>query len=131
MPRTAGSLTLPVVYDRRAASASLRLGDSIDETTLDAAYRLARLAPSDVGSTAQSLAVVLDDDHGFTVSSRPAGWVAEFGFYTLTVRRPQDVVVYQVRYLRSLFAEKPEGKIAWVFLTSDISSSHVNTYILR
>ena len=52
---------LPVVYDRRAADADLALGDVIDPIALDAAYRLASLTPTDVGSQAPSLDVVLDE----------------------------------------------------------------------
>lgn len=126
-----GSLSLPVVVDRRAASASLGIGDSIDMTTLDAAYRLARLTPAEVLSSARSLSVVVDDRYGFTVSSVPRGWVAEFGFYTLTVRRPETVVATQVRDLKSLFGSVGEARVGWVFLTSDLSSDHTSTYIPR
>jgi hypothetical protein len=124
------ALALAVVYDRRASDANLSLGGVIDPVNLDAGYRLAGLTPLDVGSTASALAVVLDDDHGFTVGSVPTGWVAQFGFYASNVRKV-TVIPTQVRDLRSTLAYAGEAKVAWVFLVSDISSDHVITYIPR
>ena len=125
-----GALGLAVVYDRRAADAGMGLGSVVDPINLDAAYRLASVTPGDLDSSASSLAVVLDDDHGFTVSSVPTGWVAEFGFYTPTAR--QDTVIpVQVRDLRSALANWGESKVAWVYLVSDVSDNHDDTVILR
>ena len=124
------SLALSLVHDRRAADAGLGLGGVIDAVNLDAAYRLAGLTPADVGSTTSALAVVLDDDHGFTLSSVPTGWVAQFGFYSPNVRKV-TVIPTQVRDLRSMFAQFGEAKVFWVFLVSDISSDHLNTYLPR
>jgi hypothetical protein len=124
------SLALSVVYDRRAMDAGLGLGGVIDPVNLDAGYRLAGLAPADVASTASALAVVLDDDHGFTLSSVPTGWVAQFGFYAPNVRKV-TVIPAQVRDLRSILGYAGEAKVAWVTLVSDISSDHVSTYLLR
>jgi hypothetical protein len=121
---------LPVVFDRRASDAGLGLGGIVDPVNLDAGYRIANLTPADVGSSAPSLAVVVDDDHGFTLSSVPAGWIAEFGFYAPTVRKT-TVIPGQVRDLRSAFGKWGESKVAWVILVSDVSSSHSDTVILR
>lgn len=125
-----GALGLPVVFDRRASDAGLGLGGIIDPVNLDAGYRLAHLTPTDVGSSAASLSVVLDDDHGFTVSTGEAGWVAEFGFYAPTVRMV-TVIPEQVRDLRSLLAKYGEAHVAWVRLVGDVSGNHVNTFIPR
>jgi hypothetical protein len=125
-----GALGLAVVFDRRKSDAGMGLGGVIDPINLDAAYRLATLSPVDVGSDAAALAVVLDDDHGFTVSSDPAGWVADFGFYTPTARK-DTVIPNQVRDLRSALANWGENKVAWVYLVSDVSDSHDDTVILR
>ncbi len=125
-----GALALPVVYDRRAADAGLVLGSVVDPINLDAGYRIAGLKPSDVGSSAAALAVVLDDDNGFTLSAVPAGWVAQFGFYAPTVRKV-TVIPTQVRDLRSALYEWGEGKVAWVRLVSDVSENHINTVTLR
>jgi hypothetical protein len=125
-----GALALPVVYDRRASSAGLGLGGTVDPINLDAGYRLAELTPADVGSFAPALAVVLDDYHGFTLGSAPVGWVADFGFYTPTVRKV-DVIPAQVRDLRSALGKWGESKIAWVYLVSDVSPDQSNTVLLR
>jgi hypothetical protein len=121
---------LPVVFDRRAADAGLALGGIVDSVNLDAGYRLAGLTPADVGSGATSLVVSVDDVHGFTVSSVPAGWVAEFGFYAPTVRA-DTVIPDQVRDLRSLLLAYGDSHVAWVWLVADVSASHVNTYLRR
>jgi hypothetical protein len=125
-----GALGLPVVFDRRASDAGLKLGDIVDPINLDAGYRLAGLTPADIGSSTPALAVVVDDERGFTVSSVPAGWVAEFGFYAPTVRK-LTVIPEQVRDLRSMFANFGEAHVAWVRLVADVSADHVNTYFPR
>jgi hypothetical protein len=124
------ALGLPAVYDRRAADDALGLGGIIDPTNLDAAYRLAGLTPTDVGSTASALAVVLDDAYGFTVSSVPMGWVAQFGFYAPSVRKT-TVIPEQVRDLRSTLVQFKEAHVAWVWLVADVSDNHVITYLPR
>jgi hypothetical protein len=124
------ALALPVVFDRRASDIGLGLGGVVDPTNLDAGYRLAGLTPTDVDSKGTALAVVLDDDHGFTVSCVPIGWVAEFGFYAPTVRKT-TVVPTQVRDLRSALDSWGETKVAWVYLVSDVSSNHSDTVVLR
>ncbi len=125
-----GALALPVVFDRRSEDAGLDLGGVIDPVNLDAGFRIAGLKPVDVGSNATALAVVLDDDNGFTLSSVPTGWVAQFGFYAPTVRQV-TVIPTQVRDLRSALYEWGEGKVAWVRLVSDVSQNHVDTVTLR
>jgi hypothetical protein len=124
------ALALPIVYDRRATDARLGLGGVIDPINLDAGFRLAGLTPADVGSTTSALVVVLDDDHGFTLSSVPTGWVAQFGFYAPNVRKV-TVIPTQVRDLGSMLAKFGEAKVFWVFLVSDISSDHLSTYLPR
>jgi hypothetical protein len=124
------ALGLAVVFDRRSSDAGLGLGGTVDPVNLDAGYRLANLSTTDVGSKAGSLAVVLDDTHGFTLSSFPSGWVAEFGFYAPTVRQV-SVIPNQVRELRSALAKWGEAKVGWVILVSDVSSNDSDTVILR
>jgi hypothetical protein len=124
------SLALPVVYDRQAADAPLDLGSIVDPVTLDAGYRLAGRTPKEVGSTATRLIVVVDDEHGFTMSSVPAGWVAEFGFYTPTLRQV-TVIPTQIDDLRIVLLNRGEAHVAWVWLMSDISEDHVVTVLPR
>ena len=124
------ALGLPVVFDRRTSDAGLGLGGVVDPINLDAGYRIAGVTPADIGSSAPALAVVVDDDHGFTLSSVPSGWVAEFGFYAPTVRKV-TVIPEQVRDLRSMLAYYGEAHVAWVRLVADVSADHVNTYIRR
>jgi len=123
-------VSLPTVYDRRAGDANLTLGGVVDPIALDAGYRLAGLTPTDLGSGAPSLDVVVDDVNGFTLSSGPNGWVAEFGFYTETLRK-DTVIPAQVRDLRSMLLHYGEGHVAWVFLVADIADNRLNTYIAR
>ena len=111
---------LPVIDDRRERSdaavppdarasdapaplARVDIGSVLDAVDFDAATRLASLRPADVGSGAAGLHVTIDDDHGFTVDTGPAGWTATFGFYTPTIRKT-DLIPGQVRLLRSLLA---------------------------
>jgi cell division septal protein FtsQ len=98
-PAAAGDL--PVVNDRRAASAALDVGATLDPVDLDASTRLGSLVPNDVGSEADHLAVTLTDENGYVIKPRPGGWSAVFGFYTPTLRSP-GIIPGQVRLLRSL-----------------------------
>ncbi|MGZ6273424.1 MAG: cell division protein FtsQ/DivIB [Candidatus Limnocylindrales bacterium] len=125
-----GALALPVVFDRRSEDAGLDLGGVIDPVNLDAGFRIAGLQPVDVGSNATALAVVLDDDNGFTLSSVPTGWVAQFGFYAPTVRQV-TVIPIQVRDLRSALYKWGEANVVWVRLVSDVSQNRIDTVTLR
>jgi POTRA domain, FtsQ-type len=124
------ALGLPVVFDRRAVSAKWGLGSRVDPVNLDAGYRLGTIKPADVGTTTGALTVVLDDDHGFTVSPTPAKWVAEFGFYTPN-RRKDTVIPTQVRDLGLLLAKWGEDGCVWVWLVADISDAHSNSCLPR
>lgn len=114
---------LPVIEDRRAASAGLSVGRRLETVDLDAATRIASLVPSDVGSGAESLDVVLSDANGFVLRSRPAGWIAIFGFYTASLRTP-ELVPGQVRLLRSLMIGR-EPLIERVILASDTDGTYI------
>jgi hypothetical protein len=129
---TAGpqAVTLPVVYDRRAGDAQLTLGDAIDPIALDAGYRLTSVTPANVGSQAPALGVVLDDQFGFTLNSGPNGWVAQFGFYTETLRK-DTVIPTQVHDLRELLLNNGEKHVAWVWLVADIADNHIDTYLAK
>lgn len=102
-----GAAGLPVIEDQRAASAGLSINQTLDPVDLDAATRLASLVPADVGSGAVSLGVIVNDDDGFVLETRPKGWSAVFGFYTPSLRTT-DLIPGQVRLLRSLLVGREQ-----------------------
>lgn len=114
---------MPVVDDARAASQAFGVGSMLDPVTLDAALRLASLGPADVGSGARSLLLRVDDEHGFTMRTRPVSWTAVFGFYTPTLRTT-ELIQGQVRLLRSLLAGR-ETSVQRVILADDHSATYI------
>jgi cell division septal protein FtsQ len=121
--RPAETASLPVVDDRRAEAESLAVGATLDPVTLDAALRIGSLTPADVGSAAAGLDIRVDDDDGFTVRGRPAGWLATFGFYTPTLRTT-ELIPGQVRLLRSLILGR-EDTVLRVVLADDRSGTFI------
>ncbi|MFL5778054.1 MAG: hypothetical protein ACJ761_03825, partial [Chloroflexota bacterium] len=113
-PAPDGAPDLPVVTDDRGASRGLGVGSRLDPIDLDAATRLGSLTPAQVGSAADAVSVVVNDEHGFTLQARPQGWLAIFGFYTPTLRRT-DLIPGQVRLLATLLAGR-EATVARVIL---------------
>jgi hypothetical protein len=114
---------LPVVEDRRAASAGLAVGSTLAAVDLDAARRLASLVPSDVGSGADGLTVLVNDTSGFVVRAQPIGWAAVFGFYTANLRTPEPIPG-QVRLLRSLLLGR-EPLVERVILASETDGTYI------
>jgi hypothetical protein len=106
------------------ADAGLVVGARVDPVALDAALRLGSLAPEDVGSTARSVSLRLDDQNGFVLRSEPAGWTAVFGFYTPTLRTT-DLIPGQVRLLRSLVLANDEANIRRVILADERSGTWI------
>jgi cell division septal protein FtsQ len=119
----ASAADLPVIDDRRAASAGLSIGARLDPQDIDAARRLASLVPADVGSVAEALAVRVTDNDGFVVRAGPQGWIAIFGYYTPSLRTP-ELIPGQVRLLRSLLIGR-EQLIARVILASETDGTYV------
>jgi hypothetical protein len=114
---------LPVIDDRRAASAGLSVGARLDPQDIDAATRLASLVPSDVGSAAETFDFRVTDENGFVVHADPQGWVAIFGFYTPSLRTP-ELIPGQVRLLRSLLIGR-EPLVARIVLASATDGTYV------
>ena len=114
---------LRVVTDRRKASASMRVGRTLDPVDLDAATRLASLTPADVGSEGTRLDVSVTDANGFMVVGRPADWRAIFGFYTPSLRTT-EIIPGQVRLLRSLLIGR-EPLIERVVLASETDGTYI------
>lgn len=119
----ASAADLPVIEDRRAASAGLSIGARLDPQDIDAARRLASLVPADVGSAAEALAIRVTDNDGFVVRADPQGWIAIFGYYTPSLRTP-ELIPGQVRLLRSLLIGR-EPLIARVILASETDGTYV------
>lgn len=94
---------LPIVNDKRSASAAFDIGAHVDPVDLDASTRLAGVTAVDIGSVASELRVSIEDGDGYVV--RPVGvpWVAYFGIYTPSLRKP-DMIPGQVRLLKSFLA---------------------------
>lgn len=113
---------LPVIDDRRAASAGLSVGLRLTPEDIDAATRLASIVPGDVGSEARALAVRVTDENGFVVRASPQGWIAIFGFYTPSLRTPA-IIPGQVRLLRSLLIGR-EPLIARVVLATETDGTY-------
>jgi hypothetical protein len=121
LPAAAAALAL--VEDDRAADGAFTSGAHLDAVTLDAALRLGSLTPADLGSTAKSLVVTIDDQDGFSITGSPAGWTAVFGFYTPNLRTT-ELVPGQVRLLRSLLYGREAGVLR-VVLADDRSGTYV------
>lgn len=109
---------LPQVEDRRSASRNIIVGDRIEASRFVSAVRLAAVDPAPMGSAANRLSVILDDESGFLLVARSQGWRAVFGLY------PPDLVAdpallgqriaEQVAAMRTLFGTEAEGGISWV-----------------
>ena len=119
----AAAADLPVIDDRRAASAGLSVGGRLDPQDIDGATRLASLVPADIGSAARAFTVRVTDENGFVVRADPQGWIAIFGFYTPSLRTP-DLIPGQVRLLRSLLIGR-ESLIERVILASATDGTYV------
>lgn len=114
---------IPVVTDERVGSASLAIRSVLDPVDLDAATRLASLDPSQIGSSAASLAVIITDERGFTVSSGPKGWLAVFGKYGRSQRTPA-LVPGQVQLLAKLLVGR-EATLDTIILADDRDGTYL------
>jgi cell division septal protein FtsQ len=123
-PAAPGAAGLPTIVDLRGSSqAVLGIGASLDPTDLDAATRLASLAPDDVGSRALGLVVRITDADGFILTTMPASWTAVFGPYSPILRTP-DLIPGQVRLLRSFLFGK-EDLVQRVVLADATNGTYV------
>jgi hypothetical protein len=120
----AETTSLPVIDDRRAASAGLSIATRLDPQDVDAATRLASLVPGDIGSASKRLEVRVTDENGFVVRADPQGWIAIFGFYTPSLRTP-DLIPGQARLLRSLLIGR-EPLVERVVLASETDGTYVS-----
>jgi hypothetical protein len=114
----AGHEDLPIVTDRRAASAGLAITSRIAPVDLRVARDLGALTPAMLGSGAAALAVSLDDQLGFVLATDPAAWSATFGLYGEVTRNP-EIVPLQVQCLASLLADQGEAAVGSVTLSPE------------
>jgi len=125
-PATAGGPGdgLPVVSDRRSATATLDVGGRLDLVDLDAATRLATVTARDIGSAAGELRVSIEDGDGYVI--RPVGvpWIAVFGVYTPSLRTP-EMIPGQVRLLKSFLAGR-ETTVKRVVLADERNGTYVS-----
>jgi hypothetical protein len=114
----AGVELLPHVEDRRATARLMTVGQRIPEAQLRTALRLAGLDPAALGSNATDLAVRLDDEFGFGLSSSEPGWEMALGAYGMdpseTAAEAAARLERQITAVRTLFASRAEKEIGWV-----------------
>jgi hypothetical protein len=114
---------LPTIVDQRASASALAIRSVLDPVDLDAATRLASLTPEQIGSHADALRVVVNDLHGFTLSSGPNGWLAVFGKYGLSQRAP-SLIPGEVQLLAALLAGR-EDTVQTVFLSDERNGTYL------
>jgi cell division septal protein FtsQ len=114
---------LPVVLDKRAGSAAFDIGSHVDPVDLDASTRLADVTPADLGSAASELRVTIEDGVGYVLQPIGVPWVAQFGVYTPSIRRP-DMIPGQVRLLKSFLAGR-ELQVKTVTLADERNGTYV------
>ncbi|MBW3612431.1 MAG: FtsQ-type POTRA domain-containing protein [Chloroflexi bacterium] len=109
---------LATVVDDRFEGRLLAIGDRIPAALLRTASALSELDPAALGSEARSLAVAVDDDHGFRLRSDDPEWEVAFGVYGLdpreTAASADARLERQVTAVRTLFATRSEAEIGWV-----------------
>lgn len=107
---------LPTFLDRRGGSRYLVVGDRLEDGMVAVALRLAAIEPTALGSSAASLAVELDDEHGFLLAT--PDWRAALGFIAVgpgaDVDGREELIEQQVAAIRTLFATRPEAEVGWV-----------------
>jgi hypothetical protein len=109
---------LPFIEDRRVASRNLIRGDQLEPADLATALRLAAVAPEDLGSTATSLSIVVDERYGFELLSGGSRWTAVFGFSGIDPTETDEMSIShltrQTDAIRTLFATQPEETLRWI-----------------
>lgn len=115
---------LPSIYDARTSTAVPQVGDRLDDLDLQAARLLGAVRPADLGSSAASLSLSIQDDEGWVMEA-PIGWRAVFGHYTVSLRPPTSIEM-QVACLRGLLATG-EGAVEQVTLS--LSDDRCGTFV--
>lgn len=109
---------LPRVEDERFVSRLLSVGELVAPAELRVANRLTALDPRLIGSRVATLAVRIDEELGFVLTSSQPAWDAALGFYQLDPREDQagaDArLEQQLAAIRTLFAARPERNVSWL-----------------
>jgi cell division septal protein FtsQ len=110
--------SLPTVTDERAVAGRLSVGDRIGSAVLETTMRVVAIDPAALGSKSSGLAVRLDDELGFRLTSDEAGWEVALGVYGTDPRETSAEAAArldrQVTAVRTLFASRREADIGWV-----------------
>ncbi len=108
----------PVISDERFAARVITVGDQLPAGLLDAAMRILAVAPAALGSDADQMSVVIDDEFGFRLTADDPSWELALGVYGTDPRETTaDAITRlerQVTAVRTLFAVESEGEIEWV-----------------
>jgi hypothetical protein len=114
-PSRVTALGLPTINDQRTKFIDeVGVGGTLDRVDLEAILQLGAITPALIDSTATSLALAVNDDSGFVMTSQPNNWQAIFGQYTPNLR-PVDIIPRQVQCLRSLLGAQ-ESTVQTVYL---------------
>lgn len=120
-----GQEGLPLVEDGRSGATPVPPGTSIAGMDLEVARLLGSIEPSDLGSSAPSLALSVTDAEGWVLETAE-GWRAIFGHYTPTLRPPSSIAM-QVACLSGILAQEGEETIRAVALS--LSDDGCGTYL--
>jgi POTRA domain-containing FtsQ-type protein len=107
-------IAMPVIEDRRANAPQLEVGSTLAALDLEVARLLGAVGPEQVGSTAPSVSLVVEEADGWVLEVAD-GWRAVFGHYTVAARPPSTTIPEQVACLRGLLADR-ESRIESVTL---------------
>ena len=108
----------PRISDERRSARHVAVGDRIAPALLETTMRILAIDPAVIGSTASTLSVRIDDEHGFRLVSEDPGWEIALGVYGIDPRVTSTEAAArlerQVTAVRTLFAEESEADIGWV-----------------
>jgi POTRA domain, FtsQ-type len=113
-----GLVGLPRIADERGTARRMAVGDDVGDGLLASVIRVVAIDPALLGSSADELAVRLDDEFGFRLVAADRGWEAALGVYGTDPRETDAEAAArlerQVTAVRTLFSNRPEADIGWV-----------------
>jgi cell division septal protein FtsQ len=109
---------VPRVTDERRSGRLVAVGDRVAAALLETTMRILAIDPAALGSSASTLSVRIDDEHGFRLVSADPAWEIALGVYGIDPRVTSAEAAArlerQVTAVRTLFAEESEAGIGWV-----------------